>query len=683
MQSMTSAGSSVVWEALGCLAGIDWTALFFWCLITFSLCLVSILLISIFLPVAIKEDEGLPPAEPSQSPQGLDVFQQLFSQKLLPIDSSTGWQLTGVHHELRSWKKKVELGGSCFVLHGSCAIISSHAEGIVETLRDITKVLEWDHQVTGCSYISPPTTTDASEYPLMVDVVSLTLAYQRSLSDTILDKILGVLAMPFTYLSKGDADLTNRNSQKPAVVARSWKMEGDTSSWMFSRTMFKGKGCTLDELWSYSLAQPAAEDANKSIMHHITCSISSRKDSVLSETPALRLAALKQYFELKRLKVNPLCHSSLHHLTSHTRYLESKELTHSKGACASDKYSVEENFAPAFSNLELSKSSRDAGSPMRQGLNASWPAEGRKGRTVSLSAWQDHSSSDDAGFYSERREVPHRSRRQRVKKTMSGGGGGEEWKRDSLERKTVSLDRHTSERPSGDVEDSGVVDNLSDYLTIGDKGVELVLEESMRAATINVNATEDDQKQQTGGWSFHCLEKDVVILKKPKKGQYYSFIGKGIIKATPQTVFKAIRNPRTRFTYDTMLKKMNILKTFSEDLCVYRMVHEVPQLLKKESRDFCVLQVCKTEGERHIVSFRSIEWRDCPEGDSMVRGHILPSGWVVEPVGDKQNQYSMVTYVAQVALCGKEVPSAFNQFLSVRVPLSVAYLRLFLEAQLP
>lgn len=674
---MTNGGSSsVVWEALGCLAGIDWTALFFWCLITFSLCLVSILLISIFLPVTIKEDEGLTTDGSGQPPQGLEVFQQLFSQKLLPIDSSTGWQLVGVHHELRSWEKKVELAGSLYSLHGSSAVVSSNAKGILETLKDITKTLEWDHEVTECNYITFPSTTDASDHPLMVDVVNLTLAAkQKTLSQDFLDRLVAFLAMPYTMLSNGSGYITTRNDPKPAVVARSWKMEGDAAGWMFSRTVFKGKGHTLDELWTYTLVQPATEDANKSLMHHITCSVLSNKDSSHCEKPALRLAALKQYFELKHLKLSPLCHSSLKHLTSHT--LRSK--AYSNGT--SDKYSslrksLPDDVMPIYNALDTQGKSD---SRLTERLAMSWPSDTRKPRASSLSMWQDNSSSDDAGFYSERQ---HRSRRQRVKKTMSAdvtaGEGGR--KKDSLERKTGSLDRTTSEKGLGELEDSGVVDNMAEYQSLAHQGAQLVLDESIRAAGINVNVSENDQMQQTGGWSFHCLEKDVVILKKPKNGKYYSYLGKGIIKASPATVFKAIKNPRTRFTYDTMLKKMNIVKTFSEDLCVYHMVHEVPQLLKKESRDFCVLQVCKTVGERHIVACRSIDWKDCPEEGSLVRAHMLPSGWVIEPVG---NQYSMVTYITQVALCGKDAPAAFSQFLSVRVPLSIAYLRLFMEAQLP
>lgn len=34
----------------------------------------------------------------------------------------------------------------------------------------------------------------------------------------------------------------------------------------------------------------------------------------------------------------------------------------------------------------------------------------------------------------------------------------------------------------------------------------------------------------------------------------FSYIGKGIIQASPQAVMDAVKNPRTRYTYDDSLK---------------------------------------------------------------------------------------------------------------------------------
>lgn len=37
-----------------------------------------------------------------------------------------------------------------------------------------------------------------------------------------------------------------------------------------------------------------------------------------------------------------------------------------------------------------------------------------------------------------------------------------------------------------------------------------------------------------------------------------SFMGKGLIQASPQTVLETVKNPRTKFTYDDTLKVCNL-----------------------------------------------------------------------------------------------------------------------------
>lgn len=42
---------------------------------------------------------------------------------------------------------------------------------------------------------------------------------------------------------------------------------------------------------------------------------------------------------------------------------------------------------------------------------------------------------------------------------------------------------------------------MAEYQSLAHQGAQLVLDESIRAAGINVNVSENDQMQQTGGWS--------------------------------------------------------------------------------------------------------------------------------------------------------------------------------------
>lgn len=53
-------------------------------------------------------------------------------------------------------------------------------------------------------------------------------------------------------------------------------------------------------------------------------------------------------------------------------------------------------------------------------------------------------------------------------------------------------------------------------------------------------------------------------------------------------------------------------------LSVY-MQHEISQLFKKESLDFCMLQGDKQDGVKYIVTLQSVSWPDCPIQDSITR----------------------------------------------------------------
>ena len=107
---------------------------------------------------------------------------------------------------------------------------------------------------------------------------------------------------------------------------------------------------------------------------------------------------------------------------------------------------------------DMNGHSRDEGHLLHRSLpNWSSDVHRPKPRSASegrINTWQDHSSSDDAGFYSEKREVPHKPRRSKVKKTMSDAGGGGDRRKP---RTTGSLERTICEGGSGDLDDSGVI----------------------------------------------------------------------------------------------------------------------------------------------------------------------------------------------------------------------------------
>ncbi|XP_070579070.1 stAR-related lipid transfer protein 9-like isoform X2 [Ptychodera flava] len=222
------------------------------------------------------------------------------------------------------------------------------------------------------------------------------------------------------------------------------------------------------------------------------------------------------------------------------------------------------------------------------------------------------------------------------------------------------------------------------YRTLANQAAAEVLAEALKAASIDVSSSDAEQRKQTGGWQFQCLEKEVVILRKvTDSSRYHSFLGKGLIKAPPKAVYEAVKNPLTRFTYDNMLKKLDVVANLGTGLQILHLIHEITQIFRKDCRDFAVLQTSRIDGDLYIVAMTSIDWPECHTSEGVIRASINPSGWVIEPAFRNRKVQSMVTYMVQIDIGGKDVPASFFNFLSKRIPLSIAYLRQYLQSGLP
>jgi len=180
-----------------------------------------------------------------------------------------------------------------------------------------------------------------------------------------------------------------------------------------------------------------------------------------------------------------------------------------------------------------------------------------------------------------------------------------------------------------------------------------------------------------GGWRPFAKEKDVTILKKLVRNGVQCFIGCGIIRVPPHIVWESVRNPLSRFSYDSLLKKINIVEHISEQVKVVYMRHEGRVCVMKHSRDACMIHAERDQGDMMIAASQSVEHPDCPELPNIVRIQLLPSGWAIEPHFGEKIGSSLVWYIVKVNL-GGSLPTTLLNFLCRRLPLSIAYLRSYL-----
>ncbi|XP_073248466.1 uncharacterized protein [Porites lutea] len=220
-----------------------------------------------------------------------------------------------------------------------------------------------------------------------------------------------------------------------------------------------------------------------------------------------------------------------------------------------------------------------------------------------------------------------------------------------------------------------------DFKTLGSQAAANLLGEVLLASKVEISMSEEMSEMGSSEqeWSYQSIEKDVVILRKISPGEkIHSFLGKGMIKVKPPAVWQAIRNYTTRYMYDKMLKKTRLVRQIDEQTKIIYLHHETTQCFVKQSRDFVMLTSERVEPERYVLAALSVDIPELPPTKDITRGKIFSSGWIIEPVLQNGQLYSMVSYLSQIDF-GGALPVRLVNLIARRQPLCIAYLRTYLE----
>lgn len=220
--------------------------------------------------------------------------------------------------------------------------------------------------------------------------------------------------------------------------------------------------------------------------------------------------------------------------------------------------------------------------------------------------------------------------------------------------------------------------------TEGNKAAADVLREIFMAENImdvidkSVNL-EEVNKITCGGWTYIGKEKDISLFRKRNgRSNIVSVLGRGIIKLPAKIVWEFVRNPLSRLIYDKMIKKINVVEHFTDQLKVVYMQHQTRMLLMKQRKDCCCVHNERIEQDKYIATHTSIEHPDCPLKKNYSRLKVLPSGWILEPYNEKGVDWCLAWYLVQVDVGKGYLPSFFVESIVQKLPLSILSLRDYL-----
>lgn len=658
-----------------------------------------------------------------------EVLGLLKSLKPFPVEPHKGWKLNSFLHGYRVWTQEIspnnsDLGLDVFAAFSKVRVAPQH---VLQILKDVTKTSSWK---PGCLAISitsskpqePETGTRnrgvLAPVPVNHDVVMEESSYG-------MNNVGGFLHF---LMSKNSAVLTMTKEYK-----RYWHREDNGVCWHLQMS-------ETSQEWLFFLAEPV-EEVDKCLLtvmgymdasHHTSASyvsqiLGSFKDFILyRKLQSTPLLDIKLPHSKPDKKTQHLSSSDEHnaHSAGKRLYLRFRSLVESPSFGADKVQSAKRQLVRSASilrhrylpfsdlnkerlatseSLKTASLDRNVDRSLSHDINRSAAGDNFRPRSQSVTAegsevkseqnnaiddnTQDSSENNNViKTESEASTVEISDKGKEVKDVQGHSDGGEQSDlsetSDKIKDMEKLLDEDFSFEQAVEREDLEESKEEIQHIVKANQTAAELLSVAVQASNIDLNKSIEEQVLLSGGWMFCGLENDVVVLKKISvKQNIQCYLGKGVIQASPKAVWNAIKNPRTKFTYDESLKKVDVLENVSESVKIVYYYHEVLQLFKKECYDMVVMQSEKVDGDKYLIAMQSDNKHEVTSPEGTFRVKVLPSGWIIEPINRDKKVFSMATYIMQIDFGSVQagVDRTPYEDLISKQPLSIAYLRQYLR----
>ncbi|XP_033735563.1 uncharacterized protein LOC117324057 [Pecten maximus] len=629
--------------------------------------------------------------------------------KVFPVLSNNGWRLFGYSHNTRVWTQSFLGDGEedRILVYTTYCKMPASSQVVYQTIRDIGKLKDWKPGVVTCSLVksnkgSKSGPTNQSPYKM-----------EKGMGQDVIQEVV---------INPKSQDYTEE--VVPQQYTRHWNREDNGCCWMLQTSQDKFQAM-------FFLVQPV-EDMDSCLVtilvHNVLFS------SVGATQVACLLGSLRDYLSLRKVKCTPLTsirmpnfsnNSQTNNFADSSSEEERDKQFYDRFSSLNDKQKslvlqksesilrLRTNSQGKMSGLQQRRSQSDTdiigivmGDTDSRSHPLIQPADNAQHSTNLLHSNRElgeslpsqklspidngHSQIDTGDQRSRYSDIVEQSSEKTGYENGSiNGHHGEDEQllaREDTDTGSV-VSSIESETPQDDVFDLSDTQpttpaDVVKFMTLANQSAADILALALRVSNIELRKTQSQQTDSSGGWAFWGLEMDVVIFKKVlnRSNSLFSFVGKGLISASPQRVFEAIKNPRTRFTYDESLKKVDVLSSITDKAKIVYFYHELVYMFKKECFDFCVLQNERMDGEKYVIAMQSVD-NGLPVPSGTERVQMLPSGWIIEPVTRDNKMYSMATYVMQMDFNGSRMMAEkqpIEEMVS-KQPLSIEYLRQYLR----
>ncbi|XP_069340511.1 stAR-related lipid transfer protein 9 [Eulemur rufifrons] len=185
--------------------------------------------------------------------------------------------------------------------------------------------------------------------------------------------------------------------------------------------------------------------------------------------------------------------------------------------------------------------------------------------------------------------------------------------------------------------------------------------------------------QAAADWNHQGEEQAVQLYFKVFSSTRHGFLGAGVVSQPLSHVWAAVSDPTLWPLYHKPIQTARLHQRVTNSINLVYLVCGASLCALKQPRDFCCVCVEAKEGHLSILAAQSVYDTSMPRPSrEMVRGEILPSAWILQPVTTEGKEITRVIYLAQVELGAPGFPPRLLSSFIKQQPLVIARLASFL-----
>nr|XP_042108974.1 stAR-related lipid transfer protein 9 isoform X5 [Ovis aries] len=217
----------------------------------------------------------------------------------------------------------------------------------------------------------------------------------------------------------------------------------------------------------------------------------------------------------------------------------------------------------------------------------------------------------------------------------------------------------------------------SSYKDLAKHIVDLCMADVMAACSDNLNNL--FSCRAAAGWNHQGEEQEVQLYYKMFSSTRHGFLGAGVVSQPLSHVWAAVSDPTLWPLYHKPIQTARLHQRVTNSINLVYLVCNTTVCALKQPRDFCCVCVEAREGQLSVMAAQSVYDASMPRPSrEMVRGEILPSAWILQPLTVEGKEITRVIYLAQVELGAPGFPPQLLSSFIKQQPLVIARLASFL-----